>query len=84
MGLQSHWEFLKLLENIELLTYSHSHKELLSKKDQNNKHLVRFEVSTAVTMKVGVFWDLSPSVLTRVTRRNIPEDAILNKHFFRT
>jgi hypothetical protein len=33
---------------------------------------VRFEVFTAVTMKNGVFW-----VLTRATRRNNPEDTIL-------
>jgi hypothetical protein len=32
----------------------------------------RFEVFTAVTMKNGVFWDV-----TRATRRNIPEDTIL-------
>jgi hypothetical protein len=32
--------------------------------------LVRFEVSTAVTMKNGVLWDV-----TRATWRNIPEDA---------
>jgi hypothetical protein len=43
---------------------------------------VRFEVFTAVTMKNGVFWDVTPrgsetSVLTRATRRNILEDAIL-------
>jgi hypothetical protein len=33
------------------------------------KHYVRLEVFTAVTVKIGVFWD--------VTRRNIPEDTIL-------
>jgi hypothetical protein len=35
---------------------------------------VRFEVFTAVTMKNGVFW----VVLTRATRRNNPEDTILD------
>jgi hypothetical protein len=51
--------------------------------------LVRFEVFTAVTMKNGVFSDVTPcgscknrrfggtSVLTRATRRNIPEETIL-------
>jgi hypothetical protein len=34
---------------------------------------VRFQVFAAVTMKNGVFWD----VLTKATRRNIPEDSIL-------
>jgi hypothetical protein len=48
----------------------------------------RFEVFTAVTMKNDVSWDVTPcksrhfggtmflSVLTRATRRNIPENAI--------
>jgi hypothetical protein len=80
-------------------------------------YYVRFEVSTAVTMKNAVFWDVTPcgfvflrsmrwllgtanvpispilvtmmmeapssfeaSVLTRSTRRNIPEDAIFHQH----
>jgi hypothetical protein len=35
---------------------------------------VRFEVFTAVTMKNGVFWVVTP----RATRRNNPEDTILD------
>jgi hypothetical protein len=35
---------------------------------------VRFEVFMVVTMKNGVFWDV-----TRVKWRNIPEDAILHE-----
>jgi hypothetical protein len=44
---------------------------------------VRFEVSTVVTMKNGVLWDVTPRgssclvVLTRATQHNIPEDTIL-------
>jgi hypothetical protein len=40
-----------------------------------NRMSVRFEVFTAMTMKNGVFWDVTPFV-TRATRRNIPEDTI--------
>jgi hypothetical protein len=43
--------------------------------DYANKDIERFEVFTVPTMKNGVFWD----VLTRLTRGNIPEDAILQK-----
>jgi hypothetical protein len=46
---------------------------------------VRFEVLTAVTMKNGIFRDVTPcdscKVLTEATRRNIPEDAILLFHY---
>jgi hypothetical protein len=39
---------------------------------------VRFEVFTAVTMKNGVFWDVTPcGILARATLCNIPEDNIL-------
>jgi hypothetical protein len=54
----------------------------------------RFEVFTAVAMKNGVFWDVTPCGSTdpdeggekflrnvgssRTTRRNIPEDTILH------
>jgi hypothetical protein len=38
--------------------------------------VVRFEVFTAVTMKNGVFW-----VVTRATRRNNPEDTILQENW---
>jgi hypothetical protein len=41
--------------------------------DMNNSTDVRFEVFTAVTMKSGVFWDVTPCGL----RRNIPEDTTL-------
>jgi hypothetical protein len=43
---------------------------------------VRFEGFTAVTMNNGVFWDVTTDVsfLTRATRSNIPEDAILNRY----
>jgi hypothetical protein len=43
--------------------------------------LVRTRNFTAVTMKNGVFWDITPcgswKSYTIATRRNIPEDAIL-------
>jgi hypothetical protein len=54
---------------------------------------VRFEVFKAVTMKNGVFWDVTPcgscknrrssetSVPTRTTRRSIPEDIIIHVVF---
>jgi hypothetical protein len=43
----------------------------------------RFEVLTVVTMKNGVFWDVTPcgtckKVLTRATQHSIPEDTILS------
>jgi hypothetical protein len=47
---------------------------------------VRFEVSTEVTMKNAVFWDVtlcgSCKNVTRATRRNIPEDCILLSSLF--
>jgi hypothetical protein len=48
-----------------------------------NSIFVRFEVFTAVTMKNGVFWVVTPCGLTRATRRNNPEDTILNSIFKR-
>jgi hypothetical protein len=37
----------------------------------NCKNVVRFEVSTAVTMMIIIFWEM---VLIRATRRHLPED----------
>jgi hypothetical protein len=38
---------------------------------------VRFDISTVVTMKNAVFWDVSPVQFTRSTRRHIPEDGLV-------
>jgi hypothetical protein len=49
--------------------------------DKQWKYDVRFEVFTAVTMKNGVLWVITPcgswKVRTRATRHNNPEDTIL-------
>jgi hypothetical protein len=39
--------------------------------------MAEFDVFTALTMKNAVFYDLPRVVLTRATRRKIPEDGIL-------
>jgi hypothetical protein len=46
----------------------------------NYAFLVRFEVFTAVTMKNGVFWVVTPCG-SCATRRNNPEDTILYAFF---
>jgi cytidine deaminase len=86
----------QLLVTVMKEALSSSEASVLTRADY--KSYIRFEVFTAMTMKNGVFWDVTPcgtcknqllvtvmkealisseaSVLTRATRRNIPEDTI--------
>jgi hypothetical protein len=49
----------------------------------NGNTFVGFEIFTAVTMKHAIFRDMAPyRVLTRLTRRHIPEDGMLHGKAF--